>query len=193
MINKKNVLGKTPSEIGIKDAIHTAIVSVRAGSLIRPGDKCKINQYNEAVACNSNSIGVADPWHNGNIIAGNIFWLIINQDEIPNVRHVWDHPSVSFEQPTREVQYNYTLKHLSDQLEIEYNQLLKDMEVVAKTDTPIKYTGNKTEEELETIQEDSWDYWSEFADVTGYVFENYGSQCCPEYNYPECGIYRKVN
>lgn len=32
MINKKNLLGKQPFELGVKDAIHTAIVSVRAGA-----------------------------------------------------------------------------------------------------------------------------------------------------------------
>lgn len=32
MINKKNLLGKTPDELGAKDAIHVAIVAVRAGA-----------------------------------------------------------------------------------------------------------------------------------------------------------------
>ncbi len=47
MINKKNLLGKAPHELGDKDAIHVAIVAVRAGIVITPGYEF----YNEGSAC----------------------------------------------------------------------------------------------------------------------------------------------
>ncbi len=45
MINKKNLLGRPPDELGLKDAVHVAIASVRAACAINPGQRCKINDY----------------------------------------------------------------------------------------------------------------------------------------------------
>jgi hypothetical protein len=61
MINKRNLLGKTPEELGTKDAVHAAIVAVRAGQPIRPGQRCSINIDGEAVP-DVNGVGVADPF-----------------------------------------------------------------------------------------------------------------------------------
>ena len=182
MINKKNLLGRTPLELNDKDAIHVAIVSVRAACAIEPGTKCGLNEFKEAVP-NSKGVGIADPWRRSLIKTGEVFWLLLNQDEVPNVKHVWEHPTAEFGLPTREVKLNPTLVGYAKDLGVTYEQLMEACEKVVDTGEPVKYPGTKTKEEREDA--DVWDLWFEWGHETNYEFENYGSECCPEYEYPK--------
>ena len=60
------------------------------------------------------------------------------------------------------------------------------MKMVGATQT-VPYPGKKSAEEVEDVE--CYDVWSEWADETGHEFENDGSDCCPEYAYPDCGIF----
>ncbi len=187
MINKKNVLGKHPEELGVKDAIHTAIVSVRAGRCVQPGQRCGLNEFNEAVP-DAKGCGVADPFLRSHVHRGQSFWLILDQDSVPNVHHVWEHPTVNFAPPTREAVKNATLDECAGLLGVTYQQLMDACEFVHDKDRPAKYPGEKTAEELEGIMDrevELRDLWSEWSSETGVEFENHGSMCCPEYAYPE--------
>lgn len=190
MINRKNLLGKPPAELGDKDAIHVAIVAVRAAHLILPGQRCGVNEHGEAVH-DPKGVGIADPWMKDKAMRGDPFWLLLNQTEVPNVRHVWEHPKVPFTAPTRPPLLNKTIEARAAELQISYGQLCEAMEHVASTWTAAPYPGPLPAEEVEAIQE-KWadegerhELWSEFAEESGTEFENDGSDCCPEYNYPK--------
>lgn len=186
MINKKNLLGKRPHELGDKDAIHVAIVAVRAGSLIVPGQRCGMNEHREAVP-DDKGPGVADPFLKGNVTRGQPFWLLLDQDSVPNVRHEWEHPSVDFSPPAREVKLNRTLEECAESLGVTYEQLMAAASRLVDDDEQTKYPGTLSEVGLQDALEslDTYDLWSEWADETGHKFENHGSECCPEYAYPE--------
>lgn len=188
MINKKNKLGKAPLDLGVKDAIHIAIASVRAGSYLNPGDPVKINEFGEGVkSSKKDSVGVVDPFLKGGIQRGQNFWILLSQTEIPNVQHVWEHPECSFEPPTRESVYNKWIQGIADDLGISYQELMDAARNFINSDEQDKLKINKTQEEIEEIESDGYyDFWSEWVEETGYDgFENYGSDCCPEFNYPE--------
>lgn len=192
MINKKNLLGKTPDALGIKDAIHTAIVSVRAGGPIDPGQRCGLNANREAVP-NKNGCGVADPFRKGTIIRGQPFWLLLCQDEVPNVQHVWEHPSVDFTPPSGEVKRNSTLQKFADAYGVTYEQLMDSVAYVVEHDWPAKYPGAKTHEEFSAVKYsaeiDEHELWGEWANETNHEFYNNGSECCPEFSYPDCDLF----
>lgn len=200
MINKKNLLGKTPNELGDKDAIHVAIVAVRAGRLIKPGEKCSINKDKEAIP-SEKGVGVADPFVKKNIRRGETFWLLLNQDAVPNVRHVWEHPDVDFSPPIKEASKNGMIEEYAKELGCDYNDLLnlcseivndsssRDIVVVrdGKIGTEEEYPDSELFEEVE----DLYDLWSEWGEETGYEFENMGSECCPEYDYPRVEFFKQ--
>lgn len=190
MINKKNLLGKAPQSLGDKDAIHVAIVAVRAGRLIKPGERCGMNEHREAVP-DDKGIGVADPFRKENILTGQPFWLLINQDAVPNVRHVWDHPSVDFSPPTREIPRNREIQAAAAHWGVTYEQIMDACAFVVAKDKPAPYPGDKTADELGELAEsfEDYDLWSEWSDETGHEFENYGTACCPEYAYPEVHLF----
>lgn len=192
MINKKNVLGKTPDELGTKDAIHTAIVAVRAGLPIYPGSKCRMDEDREAVPDDKGD-GVADPFRRGVILAGDSFWLLMNQDAVPNVQHVWEHPTIDFRPPTCEVQRNATIAAEAEKFGVTYEQIMEAAAYVVERNRPAKYLGNLSVDELQTANDDlsdqPWEFWGEWSAESLHEFDNCGSECCPEYEYPDCDLY----
>lgn len=188
MINKKNELGKNPDDIGAKDAIHVAIVAVRAGSLVRPGQRCGMNEFGEAIP-HDKGVGVADPFLRSNLMTGQTFWLLLNQDAVPNVRHVWEHPQfVGCSVPTRDVQRNKYLAEYAEHLGVTYEQLMDACAYVMSHDeSPAPYCGSMTAEAVEEAMETTvelGDLWMEWSAESGHEFVNNGSECCPEYEYP---------
>lgn len=190
MINKKNVLGKSPSDLGDKDAIHVAIVAVRAGKPIAPGSRVGLNEFSEAVP-DEKGPGVADPFLKSTILTGQSFWLLMAQTEIPNVRHVWEHPDIPFLPPTREAKRNATLQSIADRIGLTYEQLMEACGKINETDQPVLYSGTKTREEVEQEIEDMerYDLWSEWGEENLYDFPNDGTDCCPEYRHPDCELF----
>lgn len=183
MINRKNHFGKVPAELGVKDALHVAIVSVRAGQAIKPGQSCDFNEHREAVPSDK-GVGVADPFRKGTIFVGESFWLLMR--DVEAVEHHWEH-KLDFSPPEREPQYSRTLLEIAKEYGVTYQQLMEACRKVVETDESQPYPGSKTEDELDAIEDD--ELWYEWADETGYEFENVGSACCPEYQHPECDLF----
>jgi hypothetical protein len=194
MINKKNLLGKEPEVLGDKDAVHVAMVACRAGVLIQPGQRCGLNNKKELVP-NPKGPGIADPFRKTPILRGEKVWLLMNQDEIPNVQHTWEHPTVDFSPPSIEASKNATIGSVAEYYGVSYEQVMKAAQHVVKNDTPAKFPNKDWDEKFEIAFSegdiDSYDFWYEWANETGHEFDNYGSACCPEYNYPECELFHK--
>ena len=186
MINKKNVLGKRPAELGVKDAIHVAIVSMRAAKPIMPGERCGLNECREAIP-DKKGPGVADPFLKSPITTGDSFWLLLAQNEVPNVSHVWEHPSIDFSTPASAAKRNQYLASCADQVGVTYEQLMEACANVIETGEAALYPGTKTSSELADILNDIYsEVWYEWSVEVGHEFDNEGSACCPEYRYPEC-------
>ncbi len=169
MINKKQFLGHKPVELGQKDAVHVAIVSVRAAQYIQPGQRCKLNEFGEAIP--GNGPGIADPFVK-EINRGEYFWLLLNPTEVENISHMWEHPSVTFEVPKREAQYNKYLEGYAEDLGVTYKELMSACNNMVYNDKRTAYPGSLNEEELESIKVDIYDIWCEWAEETGHEFEN---------------------
>jgi len=183
-INKQPTLGKKAQEAGIKDAVHVAIVSCRAGGPLSPGDRVKLNEYREAIKTYSKDyIGVADPFIKGGIDKGSFFWLVMKPNETEAVRHVWDH-ELDFSAPDREVQECKWIKEYADDLGVSYQFLMDAARKAVNGESSPKYEGTKTQEEIEEVLDDFYDFWYYWSEETGYEFENCGSACCPEYEHP---------
>lgn len=185
-INKKTLFGRVPDGLGVKDAVHVACVSLRAAQLLNPGQEITLNEAREAIPCNSKSksFGVVDPFLGRSVKRGENFWGLLSMHEVPNVRHVWEHPDFTFEAPTTEVKYNSTIQSYADDLKVSYQELMDACDKMEKSGTPTIYKGELTEEEFESASEDTYDLWSEWSEESGIEFENVGTACCPEYDYP---------
>lgn len=194
MINKKNHLGRKPEKLGIRDAIHTAIVALRAGCFLRRADYIKINTDGEAV-CSSmkDSVGVVNPFLKESCLrAGDWFWAVMNMEDIPNVVHYWEHPNHTFESPKCEVKKNATLKEYADTLQVSYEQLMSALDSFVEDERQVAYPGTLTEDELDSAYDkiSKYEMWTEWESESDYEFENCGTSCCPEYEHPSVRIFK---
>jgi hypothetical protein len=192
MINKKDFLSQPPIELGIKDAVHVAIVSVRAGQHLSPGDECTMNEHGEAIK--GKGLGVVSPFVRGDVLCGQSFWLMLFSSEVTTVKHEWVHPKFDFKPPTKDIEKNKYLERYAKDLEITYEQLMDACGNAVHNETTTEYSGTLSFE----VVEDKWGYikydiWYEWADEANYEFANYGTECCPEYETPDFLIFKEKN
>lgn len=183
-INKKKSLGREPDSLGEKDAVHVAIVSVVAGKPIQPGGRVRLAKDGMAEPGGDNdSIGVADPW-GGRIHRGKKFWLMMDIDSVSAVEHTWS-CGIKFLTDNVVVEQNKYLAGMAKDLGVSYDDLMKACSDFVERDTKPPYPGTLSEEAADdAVYRD--DLYSEWADETGYEFPNLGTECCPEYEYPDC-------
>lgn len=187
-INKKILLGKAPIELGVKDAVHTAIVSLRAGMALKPADQITMNSANEAIRCTANdSFGIVDPFLTAPVARGTMFWGVLKMDEVPNVQHHWDHPQHTFSAPTTEAEKNKYLERYAERLGITYDALMKACQTMVESEEQTPYSGPLDSSQFDNVSDnDVDDIWYEWANESGHEFYNNGTECCPEYDYPDC-------
>lgn len=185
MINKKTLLGKNPEDLAVKDAVHVAVVSLRAGYRMSPGQRFKLNEDNEAVPGGPKDVGVVDPFLKGDIYRGDHFWGLLDMYEVPNVSHVWEHPKIAFDPPTSNVVTNKVLQGIADDLGVSYQELMEACDKVVRKGRSTPYNGPLDEGAFERLADDPYELWYEWSEETGYTFPEYGSACCPEPEYPD--------
>lgn len=197
MINKKNYLVQKPTEAGIKDAVHCAIVSVRAGATIQPGQRCKINEFGEAIP--GNGPGFANVFMTNQVLTGEFLWLMMHPNEVESVLHTWEHKDDFI--PKRDIAYNNTLLEYAEAYGVTYQQLMDALTYKVHKDKEMTYLGTKTEEEITRFEDNVYDYdknkiyyerydlWSEWGMETNYTFPNWGTECCPEWRFPDAPLF----
>lgn len=188
MINKKNELGKNPVLLGVKDAVHVAIVSVCAGQALKSGEWFTMNEDGNAIRSTPNKgIGIVDPFLNRTIATGESFWGILSQTEIPNVQHTWEHPQFTFATPANQPPKNKYFQREADSLGVTYEQLMNACSKMVYDNQETPYPGKDFDKAVSSY--DEYDLWGEWAEETGYEFYNVGTECCPEYDYPGFPFY----
>lgn len=193
MINKKNHFNRKPEKLGERDAVHTAIVALRAGCFLKRAEYIKMNDDGEAVSSNAkDSIGVVNPFLKTDFLrAGDWFWAMMNMEDIPNVQHTWEHPKHTFEAPKCKIKRNTYLEEMAQELGTSYESLMAALDSYVQDERPVEYDGKYNKEELEEAMDNlsKYELWSEWESQSDYEFENCGTACCPEYEYPDKRIF----
>ena len=74
-----------------RDAIHLAVEPVIAGEKLYAGQH--IGLLNGIASTKIiKKIGIVDPFLNGFVPEGEMFWLVVYPRQITSLRHVWSHP-----------------------------------------------------------------------------------------------------
>ena len=82
-----DTLGGLPPQNNTRDAVHVAIVAVKAARDLMPGDHVSIDGSRQG-----KKIGIVDPFRDGIIKEGELFWLCLYPNTITGMRHHWTHP-----------------------------------------------------------------------------------------------------
>ena len=93
MSNEHTVLGKIPTG-NERDAVHVAVIPVKAGSDLLPGMRVGLLDDGRASGC-AVHIGIVDPFLTDVVRAGSMFYLALFPETVTGMRHHWSHPAFS--------------------------------------------------------------------------------------------------
>lgn len=88
-----------PTDVGGRDAVHVAVLSVVASDVMYPGQDIGIKpmalQSNEYIAYGDAEpfIGIVDPFIKGVVKKGERFWMYLYPRSITGLSHQWTHPA----------------------------------------------------------------------------------------------------
>jgi len=86
-------LNQRPNDVGVRDAIHTALISVEAAEDIKPAQHVGL-LIDGTVSPNAEQlIGIANPFETETIKRGSLFYLCLYPNTIQDMRHHWKHPA----------------------------------------------------------------------------------------------------
>lgn len=95
------LLGKIlPDEVTARDAIHFAVIPVKAGCRLTPGQnvgKLSDGRFGPAAP---NNIGIVDPFIQGRVSEDENFYLFLYPNTITALAHHWEHPAFPSVGPT---------------------------------------------------------------------------------------------
>jgi hypothetical protein len=124
-----------PDDVGGRDAVHVAVISVTAGEDgLRPGtrigfmDKPSVDgQVFAAVGgAVATTLGIVDPYLRSPPKKGERFWLYLLPRTITSLKHQWSHPDIDDEDPGKE--------YVNPAARLESEQWMRDY--VSRSDCP---------------------------------------------------------
>jgi len=92
-------LGTIIDDTQKRDAIHLAVLPMKASATLHAGDHVDKNG-NEVAPYSPDAVGIVDPFLRKKVREGDYYWLVIYPRVITSLRHVWAHPAFADEAPT---------------------------------------------------------------------------------------------
>jgi len=93
---KEAKLGEIITETGEqnqRDAVHIAVVPVKASKILSPGQRVGVTPDGTATDQSATPVGIVDPFLFDFIEPGQVFWLFLFQGHVTTLRHEWTHPA----------------------------------------------------------------------------------------------------
>ena len=90
-------IGKLLDGTEQRDAIHIAIMPVKAGELLGPGKRITIKNGIAYHASDSVGLGIVDPFLEFSAEIGQRFWMFLHPNTVQSIRHEWTHSEIDKE------------------------------------------------------------------------------------------------
>jgi hypothetical protein len=125
-------------ELDIRDAIHIAVATVKAGEFLSPGQR--VGLIGPGIAGTGvEAIGIVDPFLTESVLEGERFHMCLFPYTITSLRHQWTHPAFEAAEikPPKPVEREETeeyqeskrwLEDYADNLGVSYDELMAHVE-----------------------------------------------------------------
>lgn len=109
-----------------RDAVHVAIIPVRAAEPLRPGQRVFIVEGNRArLSVGDSADGVVDPFLEDDVEKDEPFWLLLYPGTITSLRHEWSHPVFPLAVEGDIAASRQWLEHRAAQFRIDYTEMVE--------------------------------------------------------------------
>lgn len=154
-----------PDDVGGRDAVHVAVLSVVAGDTLKPGQdiglsKDRTGPGGEYITSDDDPIGIVDPFLKKLVEPDERFWLYLYPRTITGLRHNWTHPNFPDSDEYRTSSERW-LRDYAENLNIGYRTLMEGAHDYLQYDDYLN--------QGETLQGESTspEFWEHFERVTG--------------------------
>lgn len=86
-------IGKLITGEAFRDAIHIAVVPLKAFRSLNPGEHVGLTENGEADNLSESLVGIVDPYLPNRVPRGGMFYLFLYPKSITSLRHEWTHPA----------------------------------------------------------------------------------------------------
>jgi len=119
-------LGVVPPANSERDAIHVAVIPMRASELLRPAQRVGIVGPSLA-GPSSDVVGIVDPYLTDVVPKDGWFWLALLPGTVQGMRHHWIHPAFEARTIRTEMEESEAwLKDAADRLGVSYVHLISE-------------------------------------------------------------------
>lgn len=120
------LLGAVPPANSERDAIHVAVVPMRASELLRPGQRVGVVGPQMA-GPSTDVVGIVDPYLVDVVPKDGWFWLALLPNTVTGMRHHWIHPAFEAKAiRTAKEESETWLKAAADRLGVSYVNLISE-------------------------------------------------------------------
>lgn len=151
-----------------RDAVHIAVIAVKAGEDLPPGEHVSMRDGKAHSADRAHAIGVVDPFLEYGPTRGDHFWLLLTPGSITSLRHEWGHPAFAASELTPEPSAGSKdesmawLRDCAEGCDVSVSRLIEMARLGAVVSQGTEY-GNDIDREA---------FWLHVERVTGEVFSS---------------------
>ena len=86
----------------LKDAVHVAVVALRAHEALEPGERVATDGYGTTASVNPRreAVGVVDPFIQRTVMPGETVTVMLLPNTITDLSHTWSHPAFPDPEPS---------------------------------------------------------------------------------------------
>lgn len=164
-------LGSKAKVLGIRDAVHVAMISVMASTELKPGQHVGVDKTGKYSTL-ENPIGIVDPFLTNNVKQHDGFYLCLYPNTVKGMVHHWLHPSFPDNLGMDKSASIDFLMDVARSLHIEYDYMISEDWPIAKGEL---VCDNGRCEVWEDIADE---FWKHYEIVTGRVIKDQGTYTC---------------
>jgi hypothetical protein len=162
------LLGAVPPANSERDAIHVAVVPMRASELLRPGQRVGVVGPQMA-GPSTDVVGIVDPYLVDVVPKDGWFWLALLPNTVTGMRHHWQHSSFTdgfqdlHEKPQKAASVAW-IKAQCEDLGISYDELMDPACEIVNGDYILNGLNESSRDHWYSIEDE---FWKHYELVTG--------------------------
>ena len=157
-----------------RDAIHIAILPVKAGGTLAAGAWVRVEQGFAIPCAPAKAHGVIDPFITGNVAFNDVVYVMLKPYRITTLTHAWEHPEIPSDtalQPQSKHKIDEYFEHrecIVNMASMVNVSVTKMLEIADEYASGADYISMGNNENYQDVPNDAWPpFWKAYEALTG--------------------------